>query len=262
MYKILAGILVAIIVGGSVFYLIDRYSKNKRFSELHNEIAKLEGIVQETEFAYSRRGIELDNLKLNNKALRKIIKDRDEDIVALTETNLRLKKKIIEIENASGEIVGEEGEPVELPENDPCKLCEKRFKVSFDKTEDYLRVSGHTLTNPPYAQVSIEWARDLQLSVILTKNKEDRFRIYLDSENSDFVPTELKLSVDPDILKYRWYENIGFSADIAIGEGFGSSVKAIYNFENWAIGPAFMMYYNGKKLKKLYGVTAIWFPFR
>jgi hypothetical protein len=245
MYKYLSILLGVLILGGGIFYSFERYSNAKKRKELSNQIAVLEGTIKETETAYSK------------------INDRDEEVVMLTETVLKWKSIYFEIKDATEKVVDEEG--VEVVLSPDCDFCfvGRRFMVAFDEKQDPLRVHGHTMTNPPEATVNIEWIRDIQLTLILTKGEDDLFRIYLDSNTSDIVPTELRLLVDPSILDKKWYEKIGMNNYVVVGEGVGSSLSIMYDFfDHWSLGPSVFLYYDGQDLKKLYGISSVWYPFR
>lgn len=254
-YKLLSIVLAGLLVVTAGFYGFERWSNARERRILTNQIADLEGTVQETETAYSRRAVEIKNLKLDNKELRQKIEDRDEEAVALAESVLKWKDKYIKIKNATETVVD--------PDGDPNTTDDIRIRVDFEKEEDPLRVSGFTLTNPPEAEVSIEWMRDLKLSLILTKDDDDLFRVYLDTDSPDIVPSELKLSVDPSILDRKWYEKIGVDMGISGGEGVASTISLRYDvFNNWSIGPSVVLHYDGQRLRKTYGISTTYYPFR
>lgn len=262
-YKLLSIVLATLLLVGGAFFVFEKYSNSKKRRELNNLIAGLTDVVQETETAYSRRAVETDNLRLENEELRTKINDRDEEAVVLTETVIRWKNKYIKAKNTKETVVDKEDRIVVIePQCEDC-FAAVRFKVDFDETQDPLRVHGFTLTNPSEAEINIEWIRDLKLSLILTKDDDDLFRVYLDTNDSDVETSDLKLSVDPSILDRSWYEKIGVDGAIGIGEGFASLIGLRYDvFDNWAIGPAVILYYDGNSLKKMYGISTTFYPFR
>jgi len=280
-YKLLSVVLVALLVVGGVFYGIERHANAKQRRELTNQIADLEGMVQEAETLYSHRSVEVKNLKLKNEELNKIIKDRNEEAVALTEAVLKWKNKYIKVTKVSQSLSYTDPKRVEElakeliqceansnADLDLISACEKlweyvRARVEFDETQDPLRVYGFTLTNPPEAEINIEWIRDIKLSLVLTKDKNDLFRVYLDTNSPDLVPAELKLSVDPGILDRKWYEKIGVDGSVTVGQGVASSLGLRYDiFDSWSLGPSIILHYDGEKLRKTYGVSTTWYPFR
>jgi hypothetical protein len=247
MYKFLSGILAILLVVGGIFYAVELNKSSKMRRDLSNEIAKLEGTIHEMEGVHSRRAIELEDLESENKDLQNTIEDRDEDILALTKANLRLKNKIIKIEEAKEETVpGESGD---------------RTKVSFDKVNDPVRVYGFTLTNPAYAEINLEWVRDLKLNLVLTRDDSKTYRVYLDSTGSDVEKAELKLLVDPSILDIKWYERIGVGMDLNMGsEDVMTTIRTFLQVYNkWMIGPNVSVSIEGKRF---YGINIGWFPFR
>lgn len=263
MYKYLSMFLGVLLLVGGGFYLYERHSRRAAERELNNKIAELEGMVKETETAYSARGVELEDLKLKNKELQGLVEDRDEEIAALGEVVLKWKTKYFEIKNATGSVVGGDGTTVvEVPAD--CQTCLKdlRFRVDFDEVREYLRVKGHTLTNPAYAAVEVSWERPLKLTFVLAK-KDDKFRLYFDSNTPDLVPGDLTLTVDPSVFEKSWYEKIGVGLDVGVGEGVQSSVRVFYDIlPDWFVGPVVTFGYDGQRTRTLYGATVGWYPFR
>ena len=263
MHKFIYGFLATVILVVSGLYACERYSSNKKIRDYNNELSRLEGVVKETETAYSRRAIEVGDLEVSNKELRKKIEDRDEEVLSLAAVNLRLKNKIIEIANASEPIVAPEGNETELTPDCATCLEGKRFKVDFYYGGDFFKFEGFTLTNPAEANMDFQWTRDIKLTLVLAKGAKDTFRIYVDSENSDIETSDLTLKVDPNILKRRWWENFNLIVGAAVGEGISSFVGVNYEFfEKYSVGPMFSMYFDGGKLRKMYGVSFVWYPLR
>ncbi len=257
MYKFVSGILlVALLVLGGA-YLWQRHAANELNRQLSNKIAELEGTIKETETAASVAAVELENLKSHNKELQDIIEKRDEEIAAIGYISLQWKEKYFKIKNAQGS--------VEEPVPEGCDTCAKtlRLRVDFDQTQDYLRVSGHTITNPAYAEVDVRWERELKLSFILAK-KDDKLRLYVDSESPDIVPGELTLKVDPSVFERKWYEKFYVGGFVNVGRGVAANVGLGYEVtEKVSVGPSMLLFYDpGRGMFKLYGATVQWYPFR
>jgi hypothetical protein len=261
-YKYLILLLITAIgvLGG--FYYVERQAHNATQQQLTKKIASLQGIIQETNTVVSLRGVEIENLKAKNKDLQEIIEDRNEEIVALTKANVRLKDKVFKLKKANESLLDESGEPADLSEECEECLVGKRFRVDFDHEDDLYHVSGYTLTNPAYAEVNLKWLRSLQLDLVLSKNKYGDFRVYVDSE--DVVPTDLTLHVDPKVFAQSWYEKIAIDSHAAFGRYSGQvSVGVKYDLtRSWSAGGIFVQSYNGRNSHPLYGVGATWRPFR
>jgi hypothetical protein len=277
MYKVLSIVLACIVlVSGSLFaYEKHKHSKTKK--QFFEKVGELEGTLKESEGLYSKRAIEISDLEdllsealTNNKEAKEKIKARDEDIAVITEASIRWKDKYFKIKGQETNVVyvpvdtipDEELENVKLN----CKACFDKFrlKVEFDQTQDILRVHGYTLTNPPEANLEVAWIKDLKLSLVLTKDDEDNFRIYLDSNNSSIESADLKLVIDPDVLKYKWYERISVSADLAFSNYSSiGGIKINYDiFENLYLGPSMFVVYDGLFFDKYYGFNIGWYIFR
>jgi len=257
MYKYLSIVLFFGLLTMGGFYLYQRHENASVKKALNNQIATLEGTIKETETVYSARGVELEDIKSDNSELQQKIKDRDEKIFSLSEVNLKLKNQVFKLTNASESTEGT-GDNI-------------RHRVDFDTqkqvnlsnvTESYLRVYGHTLTNPPYAEVSLEWLRDLKLNFVLTKNNDDTYRLYVDSGTSDIVPSKVTLKVDPSLFDRKWYQKVAIGTDILIGPRILNSLKLTYDVDKFYIGPVVMIGYNNDSIYKFYGISAGYYPFK
>jgi hypothetical protein len=261
-YKYLSIALAVLLAVAGVFYAFERSSSAKERRQLNNEIAKLEGIVEETDTAFSRRAIEIEDLETENEELQKKIEDRDEEIIALAETSLKWKEKYFKVKGTQT-IVDKDGNKPDLTLDCQDCLLNTRIIVAFDETKDSWRVWGNTISNPPEAEINVAWAKGLKLSFILTRNEDKTFRLYLDSNSPDLVPAELTLSVDPTIFEKKWYEKIGIAADLGVGEGVYSAIQIHYDiFDNIYVGPKVVWMYDGNQFRTMFGASVGWYPFR
>ena len=254
MYKLLCIILSGVLGVLGVFYLIENYRNSKHERELNNKIANLEEIVKETETAYSKKAVEIDGIKSENKELQSVIKSRDEKIVSLTKLNLKLKDELLEGNNAKeSEETGEQG---------------KRERVDFENVypsvNPFLRFTGHTLTNPAHSSVYFKWERSLNLNVIVAYDKKTKtFRSYIDSNHSDIVPTDINFQMDPDVLGMSWYEKVAVLSGVSIGKRSGAiKLGLMYDvLNNVSFGPSVMLGF-GSNYEKYYGADVMWYLFR
>jgi hypothetical protein len=243
------------------FYAYERYEHNKERVALNNELAKTQGMLKDTQTAYSSAGVEASNLKAQNDDLEKKIKDRDEKIGAAGQAVLQWKDKYYKIVNATGAVVDNSGAVTTVSSACQAELKDKRFKVSFSQDQDNTNISGFTLTNPDYAEVTLKWTKPLNLNIILAKNPDNTFRLYIDPSDPNLVPTKLNLTVDPSVFARSWYENLAVGVDLGMNTGVMSSFRLGYEFSNWLVGPFMAMTYDSK-FNKYYGISVGWFPFR
>lgn len=264
MYKYLSILLaLGLVVLGS-FFAYEKYSRNKERQATSIQFALLEGMVQETNTAFSARGVEMDNLRVQNKELQNKIKGRDEEIAALGRVALEWRDKYYKIADAQGHVVGPGGGVVKIPAD--CKECLKdlRFRVDFKKEQDNLEVSGFTLygLELSYAEVKLHWTKPLTLDIILAKDKAGTFRIYVDPNDPGVVPTDLKLSIDPSVFARSWHEKIMIGTDVGVGDGVLASLRVGYEcFGSFILGPFMTIEFDGQ-FRKFYGASVGWFPFR
>jgi len=131
---------------------------------------------------------------------------------------LQWKNRYFDIKDAKQEYVDASGsQPSSI--STECDICfgSTRLKITFDQTKNDLRIFGFTITNPTQAQINLEWLKPLALQLILTKSDDGAYKVYLDSKNSDFVPVELMLKIDPSVLSKKWYEKINMMANLGLG---------------------------------------------
>lgn len=270
MYKYISIVLLVLVLIAGGLYGAERWSHKKTKTLAHNLAAEVTGMVVETDTARSRLGTEIKGLELENEMLQDIIDSRDEEVLALGRISVEWKDRYFKIKNAKQSVVNEEGEPIVVGGSDPTEpehICNKayRFKVEFEQKEEALTVSGFTLTNPPYAELKLDWHRKLNLNIILTKTDDGHFRLYADPEKSDAVPVELEFVVDPSVLERKWYENIAFNTMIAGGDGgFQLGIGAHYNIlDNMYLGPMVIVGINDSLQPRIYGAVVLgYWPWR
>lgn len=270
MHKYFYGILVVLVLALGGFLLYQRKTFLEEKSELNKKLAESEKLVQETKTSWSSRGVEIENLKTDNKELQKIIKAKKEEVLAITNVALQWKNRYFEIKDAKQVIVDNSGsQPASI--SSECETCfsQSRFRVDFDQTKNDIRIHGFTLTNPAEAGINLEWVKNLELQLILTKGEEGSYRVYIDSKNNDFVPVDLTLKVDPSVLNKKWYEKINFAA----GASFGNSLIGNTSWGGSAnLGVGYLITHNlnlglnvsilyTNNLYLFYGANVTWYPF-
>lgn len=258
MYKYLSIALVVAFLAVAGFLVYEKYDHRQTRISVNNQIAQLEGTIQETESISSKRAILSNKLKSQNNELQDLLNQRDEEVLAKAGIVARWKSKYFKIKNASQVAVDKDGNEVEDPVN------ASRTKVAFEHEEEPLKVTGFTLTNPAYAEIKLDWTRDLKLNLVLAKTDDDTFRIYVDAATSDVAPIELSLVVDPTLFDFKWYEKIAISSDIAGGQNGGQLTFSItYDItKQWFIGPYVAGQITSNGFGSFFGVSVGTYPFR
>lgn len=271
MWKYLVAVLLGIILilGGVLAYR--DYNYRKQLDDVTNQLAEKMEQVQETETAVSKMAVEAEDIKTKNKELQRIIKKRDQDILALSEINLKLKDENLkfENENARETVVDNSGNVVTDPTKIPNELKDLRLRVDFEKEQDIIKVEGFTLTNPAYAELKITHTKPLKLEFILTKDDNDNFSLYLDSKDTTVVPTEISLKVDPSIFDLKWYQRFGVEANVGVSTTYDiipvSKIFYLFNItKSIQINPYAELRFSVKllKLQPVFGVSFVWYPLR
>ena len=261
MYKFTSGMLLVSVLVLGTFFLVEKCDHDKIKKKYNNAVAELEGVKQETETAISVRALIEEDLKAQADALQEILNDRDEKILSQTKVNFRLKKKLFKIRNAKETVVDQEGKVVVVTESNKCDDT-LRHRVDFKVVDKPLRARGYTLTNPAYVELKLDWIKDFQLEINLTKDGDGKFRVYVDS--SDFEFGDLTLKVDPKILEVKWYQRISLGADLYAGEfGAGLSLRPGYDvLDHLNVNLLFVFQYSEKSAKMFYGLGVTWYPWR
>ncbi len=262
MFKFTSAALLVGLLVLSGFFLVERCNHAESRKKYNNAMVELEGTLKETDTANSVRALFEEELEAQAEALQEIINDRDEEILAQATVNLRLRDRVFKAENAMETIVTiDDHEFLEFL--DKCEGYEKiRHRVDFDTVNKPMRVVGHTLTNPAYAELKLTWVEDLQLEVNLTRDEDGNFRVYTDS--AELQIGDIVLKVDPSVLEVRWYERISFGADLAAGE-FGAQLGLRPGYDvlsNLNVNLLFVLQYDGASAKTFYGAGVNWYPWK
>jgi hypothetical protein len=265
LYKYLSYALIVCCLFLGVVYLYKDYQYKNRFLELNNMIVEKEGMLKESETMNSKLAFLIEDLSTENKDLQKKLKVRDEAIAVAGEVALKWKKQYLKIKNAQSSVVEPDGKtPSDVSLT--CRECllKERIRVDFETVQNFLKVSGYTITNPDYAELEIEWTRGLKFDFYITK-KDDVYRIYFDTNSPDVVVADLNLKLDPSVFKRNWYENIGVSANMGLlGDGVSGTFALVYDLGRFIVGPSVSIYADDDDdvVGKTFGGTLTWFPVR
>ena len=247
MYKFLSMFLGVCLLLLGIFFVINKYQNSKQVQNLNNQIAQNQKTIQETKDSYSKLAIDASGLKSENSDLQSKIKSRDEKVASLTQINFQLKNQSLKISDAK--------------QTNVQQGTTQRTRVDFQKSTNVVDVSGFTLTNPPEAQVDLNF-KDLNLQLALAKDDNGNFRVYLDDKNSDFTNVNLGLKVDPSVFSKKWYELVGIGGGAMIGNNvFISNIGIQVKIYHLLVGPMVGMVTGVPGNNKLYGLQFSWFPF-
>lgn len=243
--NILIIILAVLALGGGAFgtyFFLKTKAVVQRETEARvsaqNTIAQLSRTVKEGERTWSRlaqeKEIEISGLNEDLEDALSRIRERDERITTLTEVNAALRgvRVIVRPDN-----VHQSPEPSEPGEAE-------RVRVEFDQVwEDFMRVSGFTLTNPAEAEIHVDYTRPVRISVITTQRPDLSWDTYVSTDIPNLEIGDIQSQVNPLSRPQevsRWYENIYVGIGAGIGGGTNAAgfglIEIGYDFGDMEIG--------------------------
>lgn len=236
--KIILAILAAAGFTFAAVKAVESANERKARIEAQNDLAEQAEVVKEKEGLWSKLSFQKDevieDLRGRNSDLASLIEDRDQRIYSLTETIAKIKpvRVVVRQENVrQSEEEGEDGQ--------------ERARVDFEQTEDPVKVSGFTLTNPAEAELEVSFVRPLRLTTTVVQNEDGSFQTYLDSDwdNLEIENVETIVSLQETSLDREWYERIVFGAGLGIDPKFDGGMLNLYGLyditDSISIGPSF-----------------------
>lgn len=156
--------------------------------DAHNQIAQLSRTIQENENTWARLTQERDDqmaqLQAQNNDLAQVIQSRNEQIASLTDIVANFRPI---------HIIAQGQAATETTQNE-------RVRVDFDQTHsDYLRVAGHTLTNPAEAALDIQFTRPLHLTIVSTQTEDGAWNTHVQTDYEDLQIDEIDASINPRV---------------------------------------------------------------
>lgn len=205
--ELVAKISIFILVALGVFALFNKIDamgrESAHYQRLYNNQLAAADSLKAVAGGYERMAFQqeglVDTLSNKNVLLANTIKDREEEIFALTEANIELNNIILKGTEETGAVV----DSVVVD-----SLGNERVRVDFCLEYDLMDVVGYTLTNPAEANVLIDWTKPIGLTSVISRNEEGRWFGYLSSPDSLFTPIDLNVRVDNDLFNQYdkpWY---------------------------------------------------------
>ena len=223
--KVIPFIAIFVAVTALLLGKLDALAKlNERASiELQNQIAKTDSL-KTVVGGWERRALQytdlVDSLKGTNSDLAGVIKRKDQEVLSLTETNIKLNDIIFNSNNAeaiSDTVL------IDTTGNE-------RHRVNFEFKHGLAKMTGWTLTNPPDASMLFEWIRPIELTTVITRGQSGAWHGYVTSPDSMVVPTKLDIKVDDSIFdpaNRAWYRRF-----IGGAGSTGASVFGTISYEH------------------------------
>lgn len=229
------GILALLGVGFGVLNYVQKTKEEELRIQAQNEIARQSQIIEEKEGLYSRLAEQnedlVSSLEERNEEFAGIIRGKDERILTLQEViaNFEPVRIVVRPRNV-----------IQYP--DP--INPERIRVEFDQTQDPLRVSGFTLTDPAEAEVEVSYVRPLGITSVLTQREDGSWNAYFETDYPNLRVEQLQTRVNPYIIEERendFFDNVIIGGHLGLNSnlsGVTANVWALYELEDLAFGPA------------------------
>lgn len=264
-YAILAIAIIAL-AANSIKSCQEKRKLESELMDYQNQVSELIGTVELENGVRMRLAQELEDLTDRyteilgeNERLSEVINENEERIRTISQLNAQLSERIqfageatttvitrevcpdsnstttVQNENTDNQDQSQPSVDLEIP----------NLRVDFSLEEQGFAVEGHTTTNPSYAELSLEQIDPFQIDIAITETGDGSWRGYVYEVNDRLDININELVVDPEEIRYRWYERIGVGAQSSLtSNGFSYGPALSYRLGrnlNWTIiaGPTY-----------------------
>lgn len=254
--------LIVLLVILAIKSAADKHGHEQAMAELRNEIASQSQTIEMQEKTYTKLSFETDKWKFLAESRGREVQDlyselekRKEEILTANQVAVKWKKAYEDAAKANQS---------DVP--DPADPSIVRKKVEFEKDFGMIGVTGWTLTDPAEAWVKVEQLKPLELTLIVTQDKDKKWHSYVTSsdENTD---VQINVSaVNPHMMSPKWYEHLQLNTSLAVGTtGDGAGVLAglglSYRIKQFDVGPTVFLGISDR-VDRYVGATFTWRPFQ
>lgn len=246
-------LLLAVVYGASV-----KYKHEKQIETMANAIAERNKTIE------TQKGI-YDRLAIQNRDLEKLLIGQGENITNLKKELDSKKSEILTVNQLVIKWKKAYDDLLTATQH-PDPIDPTREVVEFGpKTLGPVVVKGHTKTNPPEARVSIEQARPLALTLVVSQDKDKLWHSTVTTDEDDFSVEIKNTSVNPWMLEPKWYEGIAISTLVAVGKGTNVTglvgVGVTVPIMQFNVGPVVFAHV-GSEVDVGVGLSFAWRPFQ
>ena len=255
--KIIIGFLMAALAAFGISSFIRANNEEDKRIEAQNKIAEMSEIFQESEDTWSRLSQQKENLieelREDNEDLANKIEDQDLQIHTLSTIVAKFDKIRI--------IVKRENVTQSPDEKDP-----ERKRVTFSQTVDPIRVDGFTLTDPPEAELDVDFVRPLKLKTIVTQAEDGSWKTFISGDWPNLQIEQIDTTVNPRTRKDRSLpENISIGGSLSTSttlDSLSGDLNLMYDFGDLQFGPKIGITNIDDKTRFLVGLQMQYFPWR
>ncbi len=233
------GIVAPLLLVG---YECGKRSQTGAIADLTTKLAENEKTVEIKDGLYATKVVEL-------KGLTKLLEGSSSEITALkkqlSDSNAQLlttQQLVVTWKKAyQGALASTQ---TTIPPDNGANPTERK-RVDFSGDLGPIHASGHTLTDPPETDLTIQQIRPLKLTVAVAKNKDGTWSSYVTSSEPDVGVDVTLAGVDQKIIDPTWKQRIWLDFDGSFLGGFSSRAGLSYHFDRWSIGPSCSVWKGG-----------------
>lgn len=263
----------------SAFAYIQHNKMQREIRDYQNQVSELVGDVEIAEGVHVRLAEEARNLNRQleeflgeNSRLSGEIDRRDERIEDLVQLEATLREEIrFNSENANsnatttiitGGCVDGNSSTTVVDGTNPNTDTLPNLRVDFDLEASGFRATGHTTTNPSYAEVQLAQIGPFVIDLAITEDRGGQWRAYAAEQDGRLDLTIDEFVMNPYVERERWFERFGVGFETVVGGshvGLGPILSAEVGTRWYVHGGALYDFENNKWNAAL-GVT--WRPIR
>jgi hypothetical protein len=247
-----------VIVTAALTLYINNSKYEKQITLLRNELAQRDATIEIKEGLYRKLSEQskdiLSDLKAKDSQLALLsdeLKKEKVKVLSVSTTAVILKRAVSSVDNATQVVVTE-------------NTSVKRIRVDFNHALGMFRVSGYSLTDPPYSSVVLTQVRPLKLTTAVTQDKSGVWKTFVKVNEEDFAVNVDYSTVNPTLLDRKWYENISLDFTLGKGPSLTSAIGASYDFGRFSLGAMVGVDVSGFEsgsVSRTYYSTFSWRPF-
>lgn len=258
-----AAALFVVIVALAVAFTLNRRSYESKIITLQNQVAIATKTIEVQKNVYQKLNIQTTNLisLLDSKdkfiqGLKDQLDKTDSELLTVNTLVIQLKKALSA--RATTTVVVKP--PVELGKA-------STFEITSSADLGPFNVICHTQGEEPVSiaaktDILFSQKRPIKLNVIVSQDKDGTWRTSTTSSEQDFNIDIALAAVNPFMLESKWYEKIGFNAELGIGTNPGllGGVGITYEIGHFEVGPKVWVVLD-KGVSPFFGASLGWHPF-
>lgn len=215
-----------------------RRLRDDEVSGLSSKLLESEKTIEIQKNTYAVKTNELNDLLSSTKKLAseryQLIQDLVKQLNASKSEALYLNQLVVKWKKAyEGAVAASQTEVPPVEDGKPV-----RQRVDFTGTlGTWLNISGHTLTDPPYAYIHASQVRPLRLGIAVVRTKDGKWATEVITDDRDEVTVEIEMSgIDLGPTKPSFRQRLWFDAGAYFLNGSFGTMGVSYRGDRYSLG--------------------------